>query len=333
MTITVPQIRIWNAESLSAASTAFADLATLIDGQRVGLESEQNVLAESWRGDAAIAAAERVVSESSTLAKLVAVIEGFALDFLDAAAVVAPARRQLVDLVDDLESRNYEVADNGVVTADRSTETLRQIVGPLAEDAILALQISCQEATISVCTELQHASEVATNVCDRVRARVSALEQLLPTTGGGELRPANGGGFSWTPDYQAMAAGVTIGAVSDATGHGLATAAAASSDDLAHSIGRRLGPAGAVVGTIPAIANDIDGGMDPTKAIVTESAGTVVGVAAGGALGSMASAAVAGSAMGSVVPGAGTAVGLIVGLGVGAMMAYGVPKIGQRLWD
>lgn len=331
MTITVPQIRTWNSESLSAASTALADLATLIDGQRVGLESEQNVLAESWRGDAAIAAAERVVSESSTLAKLAAVIDGFALDFLDAAAMVAPARRQLMDLVDDLESRNYEVADNGVVTADRSTETLRQIVGPLAEDAILALQISCQEATISVCTTMKHANEVATDVCDRVRKRVFDLERILPAAVGGQLQLTSGDGFSWAPDYRAMTAGATISALSDATGHGLKTAAAASSDDLAHSIGRRLGPAGAVVGTIPAIANDIDGGMDPTKAIVTESAGTVVGVAAGGALGSMASAAVGGSAIGSVVPGAGTAVGLIVGLGVGAVMAYGVPKIGQWL--
>ncbi|MBF6184156.1 MULTISPECIES: hypothetical protein [Nocardia] len=40
----------------------------------------------------------------------------------------------------------------------------------------------------------------------------------------------------------------------------------------------RLGIVGNVIGTVPAIANDINGGMDPTKAIVSEGAGTAAGM-------------------------------------------------------
>ena len=335
MTITVSQVRSWNFESLSAAADGLRVVAGRIDGQRAGLDAEQNVLAESWSGAAAVAAAARIVSETSTLSKLADVGYGVADEFADAADRVLLARRRLEELVDDLSSQDFDVADYGVVTAERIIASLRQMAGPLADDAVLAVQIRTQEATISVCTALEHANLVADDVSERVRRRVSDLEQLLPETATGRVEATDDGGFSWTPDYQAMTAGVTVtvSAASDVTGHGLRTAAAASSDELAHTIGRRLGPAGAVLGTIPAIANDIEGGMDPTKAIVTESAGTVVGVAAGTAMGSITSAAVAGSTIGSVVPGAGTVVGLIVGVGVGALMAYGVPKAGQWLWD
>ena len=94
--------------------------------------------------------------------------------------------------------------------------------------------------------------------------------------------------------------------------------------------------AGNVIGTVPAIANDINGGMDPTKAIVSESAGTAagmaVGTAAGTAVGSWATGALAGATIGSVVPGAGTAVGFVVGAGVGALTAWGVSKSIQKFW-
>src|SRR5690606_20241111 len=52
---------------------------------------------------------------------------------------------------------------------------------------------------------------------------------------------------------------------------------------------------GNAIGTVPAIANDINGGMDPTKAIVSESAGTAAGLAVGTWAGSAAAGALAGS--------------------------------------
>jgi len=103
----------------------------------------------------------------------------------------------------------------------------------------------------------------------------------------------------------------------------LKNAAAGSVDDVARNIGRGFGAFGAVLGTVPAIKNDIDGGMDVTQAVVTNSVGTLAGV--GTAIG-------VGAAAGSVVPGVGTVAGALGGLVLGGLAAYGVTKGMQWAW-
>ncbi|MGM7645205.1 hypothetical protein ACSVDM_09940 [Nocardia sp. JW2] len=151
----------------------------------------------------------------------------------------------------------------------------------------------------------------------------------------------------WAPDKEAMTAAAIAGAMTDGTRMGLESAAKDAADKgvlkWVENWGKlddagkyttglsRLGIVGNVIGTVPAIANDINGGMNPTEAIVSESAGTAVGMAAGSAAGVWAGGA-AGAALGSVVPGAGTAVGFVVGAGVGAGMAYLTSKSIQWVW-
>ncbi|SNS95509.1 hypothetical protein [Rhodococcoides kyotonense] len=323
MTATVSDVRSWNPSFLLDAADGLNRVQRSIRAERDNVVAEQNVLAESWHGDAAVAAAERVVWETSTLGSLADELGRIVGQFETGFESVNVARSNLLDIVDDLLDRGFDVDDSGVVTADRAIASLRQIAGPLAEDALLALHIRTQEATIAVATALSQADAVSRGVCDAFRSRISSLQQLSGRTMGGAVVETVGGGFSWRPDVPALVAGTVISGMAEVTGEGLRTAAASSADDLAYGIGRRLGPAGAVLGTIPAIANDIEGGMDPTKAIVTESVGT---------LSSIGAAAGAGAVMGSLVPGAGTAVGLVVGLAAGAIAAYAVPKFGQYLW-
>ncbi len=148
----------------------------------------------------------------------------------------------------------------------------------------------------------------------------------------------------WAPDTPAMTAAAIAGAMTESTRMGLEGAAKeaadkgvlkwvenwATSKDGQWSTGfSRLGIVGNVIGTVPAIANDINGGMDPTKAIVSEGAGT----AAGMGLGAVAGSATAGALAGSVVPGVGTAAGFVVGTIVGAGTAYGVSKSIQWIWS
>ncbi|MET9492799.1 hypothetical protein [Nocardia sp. NPDC006630] len=93
-----------------------------------------------------------------------------------------------------------------------------------------------------------------------------------------------------------------------------------------------MGIVGNAIGTVPAIANDINGGMDPTKAIVSEGGGTAAGVVAGGVAAGIVADAAAGAAIGSVVPGVGTAAGLVVGTVVGGAVAYLGSKGIQKVW-
>ncbi|RRQ27415.1 hypothetical protein DK926_13075 [Rhodococcus sp. Eu-32] len=323
MSGSIAEVRAWNPTFLLDAADGLKRVQRSIRSERDNVVSEQNVLAESWHGDAAVAAAERVVWEASTLASLADELSRIGEKFEVGFELVNAARSNLLDLVDDLLDRGFDVDDTGSVTADRVTASLREIAGPLAEDAVLALQIRTQEATVAVATALRKADDAARGVCEVFRSQVSTLRELSVRTVGGTVVENESGGFSWKPDVPALVAGTVISGMAEATGEGLRTAAASAADDLVYGIGRRLGPAGAVLGTIPAIANDIEGGMDPTKAIVTESAGTLASIAA---------AAGAGAVMGSLVPGAGTAVGLVVGLAAGAGAAYFFPKFGQYLW-
>lgn len=323
MSGSIAEVRAWNPSFLLDAADGLKRVQRSIRGERDNVVSEQNVLAESWHGDAAVAAAERVVWEASTLASLADELSRISEKFETGFEAVNAARSNLLDLVDDLLDRGFDVDDTGLVTADRVIASLREIAGPLAEDAILALQIRTQEATVAVATALREADDAARGVCDAFRSQISTLRELSVRTVGGTVVENEGGGFSWAPDVPALVAGTVISGMAEATGEGLRTAAASAADDLAYGIGRRLGPAGAVLGTVPAIVNDIDGGMDPTKAIVTESAGTLASIAA---------AAGAGAVMGSLCPGAGTAVGLVVGLAAGAGAAYVFPKLGQLWW-
>lgn len=145
----------------------------------------------------------------------------------------------------------------------------------------------------------------------------------------------------WKPDVPAMTAAAISGMMTDGVKIGLEGAARSANDTAVlkwvQDWGKytpgisRLGIIGNVIGTVPAIANDIEGGMDPTEAIVSESAGTAAGMALGGAAGFWAATAT-GTVVGSTVPGVGTAVGFVVGAGVGAVTAFGTSKGIQWIW-
>ncbi|WP_432677022.1 hypothetical protein ACRAJ3_16685 [Rhodococcus pyridinivorans] len=136
------------------------------------------------------------------------------------------------------------------------------------------------------------------------------------------------GEFAWTPDWAATTAASTIGVVADITKEGLKEAAISSGDDLARNISRGVNPAAIALGTVPAIANDIESGMDPAKAVVTESAASALGGVAAWA------GAKGGAALGTMItPGVGTAVGFVAGALAGGLTTYISSKGFQALWD
>ncbi|MFD4402942.1 hypothetical protein ACFWPH_09270 [Nocardia sp. NPDC058499] len=153
----------------------------------------------------------------------------------------------------------------------------------------------------------------------------------------------------WKPDVPAMTAASISGMMTDGVKLGLEGAAKSANDgtvlkwvkewgtfaDGKYTTGlSRLGIIGNAIGTVPAITNDIEGGMDPTKAVVSESAGTVAGMAAGGVAGAWVSGGSIGAAIGTAVPvpGVGTAAGFVIGAGVAAGAAYLTSKGIQKIW-
>ncbi|MDZ7929209.1 MAG: hypothetical protein U5N21_03750 [Rhodococcus sp. (in: high G+C Gram-positive bacteria)] len=114
--------------------------------------------------------------------------------------------------------------------------------------------------------------------------------------------------------------------MSDATRRALELPGVGSVDDVAKNIGRGLGVFGALAGAAPGIADSIDGGMDPTKAVIVEAAPIAAGAAATYVFG------VIGGAAGSVVPGPGTVAGAAVGIALGGLVSYTADKVIERVW-
>lgn len=140
----------------------------------------------------------------------------------------------------------------------------------------------------------------------------------------------------------AASASTTIGVVTEATRLGMEQAAIEAGDAAAlrWSVPRggfsRLGIAGNMLGTVPAIVDDVNNGMSRPEAVISEGGGTAAGIATGtlAAAGTAAlTDAAIGATMGSVVPGVGTAVGFVVGAGIGAFTSWWISKSIQNGWE
>ncbi|AOW95169.1 hypothetical protein BFN03_17400 [Rhodococcus sp. WMMA185] len=310
-------------------------LADTLNEQYHGVVAAQDVLAETWHGGAASAAAARVVRERSLGRSVGDAFTEMGVQFRAASGILDSARQHLVSLVSNTLGQGFHVHDDGVVDAAGLIGWLALAPESARDLARIRIEQEAAQLTISVVDALRQANQAATEANGLIRR---AIEQL--TDAGAAAVPTDvmtvEGGSSWKPDSaatKATAAASTIGIMTDAAGTGLKNAAAAASDDVGKLIGRGFGPFGAALGAVPAIITDIDNGMDPTKAVVSEGAGAGLGFWIGTIAGGAATNSAIGAAAGSVVPGGGTIVGLVVGAFAGGVTAYTSAKLVQAAWD
>ncbi|AQA24516.1 hypothetical protein BTZ20_4117 [Rhodococcus sp. MTM3W5.2] len=333
MSPTVSQVKSWNVHALRTTAEGIASLVAKIDAQVDCLTSEQDALAETWHGTAATAAAGRVVQEQRLGRGVFGALAEVADEYRMGAGIVEAARDHLVAIVAGAHARGYRVGDTGEVDPSGLLAMIALAPPGMADIAAIRIQKEAADLTIAVVGALRQANAAATDAAGRIQGATAALQRAGDAAVPGKVVEEKKDIFTWKPDVPATVAASSIGVVADATKAGLVGAATSSADDVARTIGRGLGPFWTVVGTVPAVVNDIDGGMDPTKAIVSEGVGAGAGLWLGTTLGSMAGSAAAGSAAGSVVPGLGTVVGLVVGAGVGAATGYAGSKGIQWVWD
>ncbi|MGN5237013.1 hypothetical protein [Rhodococcus sp. SJ-3] len=326
----VSAVESWNPDALRATADGLDTLVDKLDDRMKGLLHDQDALAEQWKGDAANAAALRLVRERSLGSAIAGALLQVAGAYRTGAPIVEGARMHVLGLVRAAEHQSFTVHDNGIVDAANQISLLRALLPPGATYDTASLQLERQAAELSVALvdALQQAAAAAGDAMSRINTAVAVLEDAAKAATPGEVVKSDTGEHSWVPDVPATVAASTIGLMADSTKEGLKNAALSTGDDLARGLSRGISPAAAVLGTIPAIANDIDGGMDPTQAIVTESAGSAVGLltAMGGAK--------AGGALGTMIaPGAGTAVGIVAGALVGGAFTYLTSKSLQSIWN
>ena len=319
MSLTVSQVRSWKPDALRSTQAALVEVVRRVDGQRASVLEEQDALADSWGGDAANAAAARIVTECSRMGHVAGHLEVLGAAYEAAARMLEAAREHVEFEVSAATSSSFDVNDEGVANAEAAVALLPAgivNVGELARD----LRHAAAEQSVRIAEALRQAAETAAEAASRLDEPTLQLAKLGLENPPGRFIENAEGEFTWKPDIPATTAASVISGMTTSVTEGLKNAAAGSVDDVARNIGRGFGAFGAVLGTVPAIKNDIDGGMDVTQAVVTNSAGTVVGTA------------LAYGAAFSVVPGFGTGAGIAVGLIVGGVTAYGVSKGSQAIW-
>ncbi len=119
MTLTVSEVSSWKPALLINAGRHLHQLVSALDSQRAGILQEQNALADTWHGEAAIAAAERVVGECSLVSSVAEVIQSLADEFTGAGGVVNGFRTRVVEVVADATTRCFDVENSGMVNADK----------------------------------------------------------------------------------------------------------------------------------------------------------------------------------------------------------------------
>ncbi|MEE2056803.1 WXG100 family type VII secretion target [Rhodococcus artemisiae] len=326
----VSAVEAWNPDALRTTADGLDTIVDSLDDRMKGLLNDQDVLAEQWKGDAANAAALRVVRERSLGSAIAGALLQVAGAYRTGAPIVEGARMHVVGLVRAAEHQSFTVHDNGIVDAANQISLLRALLPPGAtyDTACLQLERQAAELSVALVDALQQATTAANDVTGRINNAIARLEDAASAATPGKLVKSDHGEFSWVPDWSATTASSTIGFMADSTKEGLKAAALSTGDDVARGIARSLGPAAAALGTVPAIVNDIEGGMDPAQAIVTEGAGSAVGfvTAMGGAK--------AGAALGTLIaPGAGTAVGIVAGALAGGAFTYLTSKSLQSIWN
>ncbi|MBX5333215.1 hypothetical protein HQO90_19655 [Rhodococcus fascians] len=328
MTPTVPHVAGWEPQSMRKTMIELAEIVERVNGQRTGVLEEQDTLAETWTGDAARAAADRVVAECSRMSSVCSEIDSLAAAFEGAADIVEAAQAHVQAQVSAATVSGFAVASDGVVNPDGMIALIPDSLGEEKVRQADELRSAAAQLTRDIQSALNQAEEAALDAAEQLAGPAKLLTELALTSPTGKFVENPDGSFSWMPDWPTTVAATVIGAMTDATKRALELPGVGSVDDVTRNIGRGLGAFGAVAGTIPSIAHDIDEGVDPTEAILVNSASTAVGLAAA----SYVTYALTGlgGAAGSLFPGPGTvagaAAGVALGTIVGGTVSHGVSK-------
>jgi len=114
---TIPVLRDWHPDVLSAAGTQLDGMTQTFDTQMQTMVRQVDGTQEHWKGEGAAAAAARTMGEQAAANHVSTAILGI-IDALNAGAPdIASAQQHALGVVDDAVATGCSVADDGTVTA------------------------------------------------------------------------------------------------------------------------------------------------------------------------------------------------------------------------
>ncbi|WP_032369055.1 hypothetical protein [Rhodococcoides fascians] len=321
MTPTVPHVAGWEPQSMRKTMIELAEIVERVNGQRTGVLEEQDTLAETWTGEAARAAADRVVAECSRMSSVCSEIDSLGAAFEGAADIVEAAQAHVQAQVSAATTSGFAVRADGVVNPEGMIALIPDSLGDEKTRRADELRSAANQLTEDIQSALRQAESVALDAAQQLAEPTEVLTALALDNPTGKFVENPDGSFSWMPDWPSTIAASVVGGMAAVTRRALELPGVESVDDVAKNIGRGLGVFGVVAGAIPGIAGKIDEGVNPAEAVIVEATPIVAGAITTWAFGAV------GGMAGSIFPGPGTVAGAAAGIALGQVVSYGVEKL------
>ncbi|KAA0021161.1 hypothetical protein [Antrihabitans cavernicola] len=183
MTLTVSQVEAWQPDGLQAHSSAYAATVAATDSHIQALGDHQSRITESWHGDAANAATDRVHTEQGLASTVSAAVQQLSQAASEASSTTASAKAHLVTVVNSARAAGFEVADSSQVTAAAKMGALAVVGGLAAEIAMLQLQQECATWTVAVVDALSQCEAAAHVAEGHMQTALAALRDAQASLG------------------------------------------------------------------------------------------------------------------------------------------------------
>lgn len=181
---TISQLRTWVPEALATSGTQLAERNRGFDDAIHRMGSLVETMQEHWQGDAATAASARSLSESLEASHIATAVLAAADAYIDAAAMLGPAARTVLDIVDDA-TRNHgmTVADDGRVSAPTASS------GDSEADMLLQSQLNETANTFAsrLSAALDTVGQLDAAAAAALAKAIEAIGQLRQSPTGGAL--------------------------------------------------------------------------------------------------------------------------------------------------
>ena len=199
---TIPVLRDWHPDVLTAAGTQLDGMTQTFDTQMQAMVRQVDATQEHWKGEGAAAAAARSMGEQAAANHVSAAILGI-IDALNAGAPdIASAQQHALGLVDDAVATGCSVADDGTVTAPAAAAAGKSLPGILlGSDQAVRQEVLNTDAR-NRAADLSRALDAVAAADGRLAA---ALNRGLDALASAAQSPPGGGALS--PQAQAIVDG------------------------------------------------------------------------------------------------------------------------------
>ncbi len=199
---TIPVLRGWYPDVLTAAGTQLDGMTQTFDTQMQAMVRQVDATQEHWKGEGAAAAAARSMGEQAAANHVSAAILGI-IDALNAGAPdIASAQQHALGVVDDAVATGCSVADDGTVTAPAAAAASKSLPGIL-----LGSDQAVRQEVLN--TDARHRAADLSRALDAVAAAdgrlAAALNKGLDALASAAQSPSGGGALS--PQAQAIVDG------------------------------------------------------------------------------------------------------------------------------